>query len=67
MIVSQKLQLQAEEQKATFLPPCQRSSFNNSRNPFMLAAGDEAKLLHQADFGDQGQKDIRSTIVIAHG
>ena len=33
----------------------------------MLAAGDEAKLLHQADFGDQGQKDIRSTIVIAHG
>lgn len=33
----------------------------------VVAAGDEAKLLHQADFGDQGQKDIRSSIAIAHG
>ena len=33
----------------------------------VLAAGDEAKLLHQAEFGDQGQKDIRSTIAIAQG
>ena len=33
----------------------------------VLAAGDEAKLLHQAEFGDVGQKDIRSTIAIAHG
>ena len=36
-IVSQKLQLQAEEQKATFLPPCQRSSLNHSRNQFILS------------------------------
>lgn len=33
----------------------------------VVAAGDEAKLLHTADFGDQGQKDIRSSIAIAHG
>jgi outer membrane protein assembly factor BamB len=33
----------------------------------VVAAGDEAKLLHQVDFGDQGQKDIRSSIAIAHG
>lgn len=33
----------------------------------VVAAGDEAKLLHQADFGDPGQKDIRSSIPIAHG
>ena len=33
----------------------------------VLAAGDEAKLLHQAEFGDRGQKDIRSSIAIAHG
>lgn len=33
----------------------------------VLAAGDQAKLLHQADFGDPGQKDIRSSIAIAQG
>jgi outer membrane protein assembly factor BamB len=32
-----------------------------------LAAGDEAKLLHQAEFGDAGQKDIRSSPVVAQG
>lgn len=33
----------------------------------VLAAGDEAKLLHEADFGGQGEKDIRSSIAIAGG
>ena len=33
----------------------------------VLAAGDQPKLLHQTEFGDQGQKDIRSTIAIAEG
>lgn len=33
----------------------------------VLAAGDQAKLLHQAEFGDANQKDIRSSIAIAHG
>ena len=33
----------------------------------VLAAGDEAKLLHEADFGGPGEKDIRSSIAIAGG
>ena len=32
----------------------------------VLAAGDEAKLLHQVEFGGVGEKDIRSSIAIAH-
>jgi len=33
----------------------------------VLAAGDEAKLLHKVDFGDPNQKDIRSSLVVAQG
>jgi hypothetical protein len=33
----------------------------------VLAAGDEAKLLHQVDFGDPSQKDIRSSLAAAQG
>lgn len=33
----------------------------------VVAAGDQAKLLHEADFGGPGEKDIRSSIAIAGG
>ena len=33
----------------------------------VLAAGDEAKLLHEAEFGTPGDKDIRSTLAVAGG
>jgi outer membrane protein assembly factor BamB len=33
----------------------------------VLAAGAEAKLLHEVDFGGPGEKDIRSSIAIAGG
>ena len=33
----------------------------------VLAAGDEAKLLHEAEFGTPGEKDIRSSLAVAGG